>query len=308
MSANLARPAAESVTIAGPAGSLEALLEIPAGADGSRVAVICHPHPVYGGTMTNKVVHMLAKSFNERGVPALRFNFRGVGASAGTTTKAKARRRTHSRRSIGLRSAFRVRRYGLAGFSFGGAIAVRAAVARNAKRLVTVAPAVQRFAVDGAQLPRCPWLLVQGDRDELVDAGEIQRWVATLEHPPRLALLPGVDHFFHGRLNELRAVVLEWLSATEVEQMIEHLKRMFAGQPAAQGLLEQREPLDLATAALLIELARSDFGESTAEVDAIRHLLQKRFGLSAAGGGNAADAGSNCAPIAPFRCTNSPTG
>jgi uncharacterized protein len=105
-----------------------------------------------------------------------------------------------------------------AGFSFGGAIAVRAAVARNAKRLVTVAPAVQRFAVDGAQLPRCPWLLVQGDRDELVDAGEIQRWVATLEHPPRLALLPGVDHFFHGRLNELRAVVLEWLSANEVDK------------------------------------------------------------------------------------------
>ncbi len=77
------RPAAESVTIAGPAGNLEALLETPAGADGSRVAVVCHPHPVYGGTMTNKVVHMLAKSFNERGVPALRFNFRGVGASAG---------------------------------------------------------------------------------------------------------------------------------------------------------------------------------------------------------------------------------
>ena len=83
MSANLIRPTTERATIAGPVGSLEALLEIPAGADGSRVAVICHPHPVHGGTMTNKVVHMLAKACNERGVPALRFNFRGVGASAG---------------------------------------------------------------------------------------------------------------------------------------------------------------------------------------------------------------------------------
>jgi alpha/beta superfamily hydrolase len=90
-------------------------------------------------------------------------------------------------------------------------------MARDTQRLITVAPAVHRFAVDGAALPRCPWLLVQGDQDELVDAGEIQRWVATLEHPPRLALLPGVDHFFHGRLNELRAVVLEWLSATEAD-------------------------------------------------------------------------------------------
>ena len=83
MSANLIRPSTERVTIAGPAGDLEALLEIPAGADGTRVAVVCHPHPVYGGTMTNKVVHILAKAFDERGVPAVRFNFRGVGASAG---------------------------------------------------------------------------------------------------------------------------------------------------------------------------------------------------------------------------------
>ena len=77
------RPTTERLTIAGPAGDLEALLETPAGADGTRVAVICHPHPVYGGTMTNKVVHVLAKSFNERGMPAVRFNFRGVGASVG---------------------------------------------------------------------------------------------------------------------------------------------------------------------------------------------------------------------------------
>jgi hypothetical protein len=218
MSANLARPAAESVTIAGPAGSLEALLETPAGADGSRVAVICHPHPVYGGTMTNKVVHMLAKSFNERGVPALRFNFRGVGASAGAYDEGEGETQDALAALDWVAQRFPGAALWIAGFSFGGAIAVRAAVARNAKRLVTVAPAIQRFAVDGAQLPRCPWLLVQGDRDELVDAGEIQRWVATLEHPPRLALLPGVDHFFHGRLNQLRAVVLEWLSATEVDE------------------------------------------------------------------------------------------
>jgi uncharacterized protein len=214
MSANLIRPTTERTTIAGPAGGLEALLEIPAGADGSRVAVICHPHPVHGGTMTNKVVHMLAKAFNERGVPALRFNFRGVGASAGSFDEGEGETQDALAAIDWALQRWPGAALWAAGFSFGGAIAVRAAVARDAQRLVTVAPAVHRFAVSGAELPRCPWLLVQGDRDELVDAGEIQRWVATLASPPQLALLAGVDHFFHGRLNELRAVVLDWLDAT----------------------------------------------------------------------------------------------
>ena len=97
MSANLIRPSTERVTIAGPAGDLEALLEIPAGADGTRVAVVCHPHPVYGGTMTNKVVHMLAKAFNERGVPACVSISAAWAPARALTTKAKARRRTRSR-------------------------------------------------------------------------------------------------------------------------------------------------------------------------------------------------------------------
>ena len=218
MSADPLRPATEAVTIAGPAGDLEALLEIPEGADGARVGVVCHPHPVYGGTMTNKVVHMLARSFNERGVPTVRFNFRGVGASAGAYGEGAGETQDALAVMDWALQRFPGAALWAAGFSFGGAIAVRAAVARDAKRLVTVAPAVHRFAVDGAQLPQCPWLLVQGDNDELVDAGEIQRWVATLAHPPRLVVLPGVDHFFHRRLNELRRVVLEWLDSTQADE------------------------------------------------------------------------------------------
>ena len=218
MSANLLRPAAETVTIAGPAGGLEALLETPAGADGTRVAVICHPHPVYGGTMTNKVVHVLAKTFNERGVPTVRFNFRGVGASAGGYAEGEGETQDALAVMDWAVQRFPGAALWAGGFSFGGAIAVRAAVARDAQRLVTIAPAVHRFAVDGAQLPQCPWLLVQGDRDELVDAGEIQRWVATLARPPRLVVLPGAEHFFHGRLNDLRRAVLEWLDSTAADQ------------------------------------------------------------------------------------------
>src|SRR3954471_14493268 len=218
MSANLLRPSTERLTIAGPAGDIEALLEIPANADSAHVAVICHPHPVYGGTMTNKVVHVLAKTFNERNVPAVRFNFRGVGASAGVYDEGAGETQDALAVIDWALQRFPGAALWVAGFSFGGAIAVRAAMARDAKRLVTVAPAVHRFAVDGAELPRCPWLLVQGDQDELVDAGEIQRWVATLAHPPQLALLSGVEHFFHGRLNELRSVVLEWLDSTKAEE------------------------------------------------------------------------------------------
>src|ERR1044072_1686557 len=183
MSANLLRPSTERLTIVGPAGDLEALLETPANADSTRVAVICHPHPVYGGTMTNKVVHVLAKTVQERGLPAGRFHFRGPGAGVGAYDEGVGETQDALAVIDWSLQRFPGAALWLAGFSFGGAIAVRAAMARAAKRLVTVAPAVHRFAVDGAELPRCPWLLVQGDRDELVGAGEIQRWVARLATP-----------------------------------------------------------------------------------------------------------------------------
>lgn len=211
MSASFTRPLTEPLVIEGPLGALQAIVDTPVDADESHVAVVCHPHPVYGGTMTNKVVHMLAKSFNERGAPAVRFNYRGVGASAGSYDEGNGE--TDDTLAV---LDWAARRWPgaqlwLGGFSFGGAIAIRAAVARDVRRLVTVAPAIQRVSVESSRLPRCPWLLVQGDRDELVDAAEIQRWVASLTAPPAVALLPGVDHFFHSRLNELRAVVLDWL-------------------------------------------------------------------------------------------------
>lgn len=166
--------------------------------------------------MTNKVVHVLAKAFNEAGAPAVRFNYRGVGASAGSfdegngeTLDALAVLDWAAQRWPGAQ-------LWLGGFSFGGAIAIRAAVAREAggevSRLVTVAPAIRRVSVDSSSLPKCPWLIVQGDRDELVDAADIQQWAQSLPVSPRLALLTGVEHFFHGRLNDLRQVVVTWLA------------------------------------------------------------------------------------------------
>lgn len=207
----------QPVSIAGPAGNIEALLDTPASSAAKAVAVICHPHPLHGGTMTNKVVHTLAKAFNDAGAPAVRFNYRGVGASVGSYDDGNGE--THDALAVLDWAAQRWpdAQLWLGGFSFGGAVAIRAAVAsspaRNIARLVTVAPAIRRVSVDATTPPQCPWLIVQGNRDELVEAADIQQWVQSLTVQPRLVLLDGVEHFFHGRLNDLRTTVVSWLGS-----------------------------------------------------------------------------------------------
>jgi alpha/beta superfamily hydrolase len=214
-SAHRSRPITQTVRIAGPAGEIEAIVDRPADAEPAGVAVVCHPHPVYGGTMTNKVAHVLAKSFNEAGMAAVRFNFRGVGASAGTYDEGNGETDDAVAVLDWAVQQWPAAPAWLAGFSFGGAIALRAAAVRDVHGLVTVAPAIRRVDVVGEKLPHRPWLIVQGDRDELVDAADIQRWAASLPVQPRLAVLQGVEHFFHGRLNELRDVVVDWLKETK---------------------------------------------------------------------------------------------
>ena len=164
--------------------------------------------------MTNKVVHMLAKSCNDLGLPAVRFNYRGVGASAGSYDEGNGETDDAVAVLDWVRDRWPDAGLWLGGFSFGGSVAIRASLRREVRRLITVAPAIQRVAVDSAKLPDCPWLLVQGDDDELVDAAETQRWVATLASPPDLVMLHGVQHFFHGRMNDLRQVVLDWVRRT----------------------------------------------------------------------------------------------
>lgn len=196
--------------ITGPAGPIEMLVE-GAGQAPTHVAVVCHPHPLHGGTMTNKVVHTLAKAFIARGAVAIRFNYRGVGASAGKYDQGIGETDDALAVIDWARQQWPRAALWLGGFSFGGAVAIRAAARRPVERLVTVAPAVDRVSVEPEQLPQSSWLLVHGDRDELVDAASVIRWAQSLQHPPQVALLPGVDHFFHGRLNDLRDVVVQWL-------------------------------------------------------------------------------------------------
>jgi alpha/beta superfamily hydrolase len=201
-----AGPGSLPETIAGPAGPLEAMLEDP-GSAARQVAVVCHPHPLFGGTMHNKVVTTVARALRDEGVPTVRFNFRGVGASAGSfdsgngeTADAAAVADWCSTRWPGCDLV-------IAGFSFGAYVALRLAQSRPASLLITIAPPVGNFDFSGLAAPQCPWLVLQGDADEVVDARRVVDWAESLEPRPRLTLLPGVGHFFHGRLHELRDTV-----------------------------------------------------------------------------------------------------
>jgi len=210
-------PRAERVRLAGPAGEIEALVETPAdegaayGAAPARFGVVCHPHPLYGGTLDNKVVYTLARAFVELGVPTVRFNFRGVGGSAGSYDEGRG----ETADALAVIAYGRERWPGaslwLAGFSFGGAVAVRAAAQAGAERLVTVAPGITRVAVDGVDSPACPWLIVQGDADDVIEPAAVLEWAGRQSPAPVVRLLSGAGHFFHGRLHELRATVLEFL-------------------------------------------------------------------------------------------------
>ena len=206
-------PAPQPAQIDGPAGQLEARLEDPApGVAPAVVGVVCHPHPLYGGTMQNKVVHTLARAMQELGAPTVRFNFRGVGASAGSYDGGTGELEDALAVCAWARRRWSCQALWLAGFSFGSAVALQAAADVQPRSLVTVAPPVGRIIVSPVERPACPWLVVQGDHDELVDVVQVRRWVDEFAPPPRLVVLNEAEHFFHGRLGELRSTVLEFLA------------------------------------------------------------------------------------------------
>jgi alpha/beta superfamily hydrolase len=200
-------PTPEKVVIAGPAGPLEALCEVPEGYAGRDCAVVCHPHPLYGGTMQNKVVHSTARALQERGLATVRFNFRGVGASAGTFDDGRGETLDALAVCDYALARWPGARLTLAGFSFGAFVAYQAAGLRPVVRLYTIAPPVGRFNFAEHPAPRVPWIVIQGDRDELVDSARVLDWVRSASPPPTVVILEGAEHFFHGRLNELKGAV-----------------------------------------------------------------------------------------------------
>ena len=200
-------PAAQAQMLEGPAGDLQALLEVPEPHSGG-IAVLCHPHPLYQGTMNNKVVHTLARAFHRLGVATLRFNFRGVEKSAGSYADGDGETDDALAAVAYMRQRWPQSDLSLAGFSFGGVVAMRAASRAEASFLVTVAPAVYRFEPGQLEIPDCDWLLVHGDADEIVDCEQTLAWARALDKPPQITVVSDATHFFHGKLTELRDAVI----------------------------------------------------------------------------------------------------
>jgi uncharacterized protein len=205
---------AERLLLAGPAGPLEALLETPPGesaAAPSAFGVICHPHPLYGGALDNKVVWTLARAFQQLGAPTIRFNFRGVGASAGSHDDGRGEVGDAAAAIAAGAARWPRAALWLAGFSFGGVVALRAAAVARPACLVTVAPGITRSDVSDVPRPECPWLIVQGDADDVVPEPTVSAWALSLSPAPELLVMPGAGHYFHGRINQLRDGIVEFM-------------------------------------------------------------------------------------------------
>lgn len=207
-----AKPAAadQGALIEGPAGPLEVALDLPEEGAGPRnlIAVVCHPLPTEGGTMHNKVVTMAARALRESGATTVRFNFRGVGRSAGTFDEGEGE--LEDLRAVVAWA--REQRPGavlwLAGFSFGAWVSLRAAAELRASLLLSIAPPVGRsWDFDGIVHPNVPWLVIQGEADEIVDAQAVKAWAESLKPPPELVLMPDTSHFFHRKLMDLRGAI-----------------------------------------------------------------------------------------------------
>lgn len=205
-------PCNQTLTLTGRVGALEALTLCPAEGDAAATAVILHPHPLYGGTMQNKVVHTLARAFGELGVASVRFNFRGVGASAGSFSHGEGETEDALAVIEWARSQRPDAPIWLAGFSFGAYIALRAAAMSKVSGLITVAPAVHLYDFSTLKLTPCPWLLIQGEADEIVPVEAVRQWLSGVAPPPQALYLPGVSHFFHGHLADIKKALHDFVA------------------------------------------------------------------------------------------------
>lgn len=193
-----------TITIAGPAGPLEGLLQEREAHDHALTALVCHPHPLHGGTLHNKVVHRVASTLHALGAAVLRFNFRGVGKSAGQHDEGPGELEDARAALEFIRGRYPHARRWLAGFSFGSWIAARlAAEERDIERLILVAPPVTRSEFDVLRRATVPKLVVQGTADELCPPGDLAAEFPRWAEPKKLVMIEGAGHFFDRQLTPL---------------------------------------------------------------------------------------------------------
>ncbi|HYL63424.1 MAG TPA: alpha/beta family hydrolase [Candidatus Methylomirabilis sp.] len=198
----------------GPAGKLEAILWRPSGAAPKMAALVCHPHPLFGGTMHNKVVYHAAKSLDALGLAVLRFNFRGAGMSGGKHDKGIGEREDVRATLNFLAAEFANVPMLLAGFSFGCWVGLRVGCEDQRVRLLIGLGAPVNNA-DFSYLAECtkPKLFVHGGNDQFGDPKKLKNLVATLPGDNRVVVVDHADHFFAGKLRQLNTAITEWVTA-----------------------------------------------------------------------------------------------
>lgn len=194
--------------LAAPAGRLEVAVDLPEpGQARAGTCVICHPNPPDGGTLHNKVVTMTARAMTELGLAAVRFNFRGVGESEGTFDNGRGETLDLLAVTDWVRKARPDDQLWLAGFSFGSWVALQGARHLPVKQMVSIAPPVGLRDFAGVLPPPCPWLVVMGEADDVVEPQKVYDWIDTLAEKPTLVRMPDAGHFFHRRLIDLRGAI-----------------------------------------------------------------------------------------------------
>jgi alpha/beta superfamily hydrolase len=188
-------------SIAGPAGTLEVAFNVPEGAV-RGIALIAHPHPLQGGTLDNKVVQTLAKTFAALGYAAVRFNFRGVGQSVGQFDNGIGETDDALAVLAAAKLEFGELPVALAGFSFGSYVQTRVAHAITSERLVLIGPAVKRFPIE---VVAPDTIVIHGEEDDVVALADVLAWARPQQLP--IVVFPGCGHFFHGRLPQLQRVI-----------------------------------------------------------------------------------------------------
>lgn len=201
--------------IPGPVGVLEAIF-YPAKEQSNQVAVLCHPHPLHEGSMNNKVIHTLSRAFHRKGIHSIRFNYRGVGKSEGLFGDSIGEIEDAKAVVAWLKKSMPSAQWYFSGFSFGSYIAARCAQDLDCKQLISIAPAVHHQPYQDLSAITCPWVVIQGESDEIVPPEKVYQWFEQADQQSegnmQLIKLAGASHFFHGKLIELRTIVMDVIS------------------------------------------------------------------------------------------------
>ena len=199
----------ESLLIDGPAGKLEAMIEAPESGQPDSVALVCHPHPLYGGTMHNKVVHRLARGLRRNGAAVLRFNFRGVGRSQGSHDHGAGEIEDARAGLAWLRARYPELSYTLAGFSFGSRVVLRLGCElMSAAKVVAAGFPTRAGSLDSLFDCRTPKIFIQSTHDQYGPRPELEMLFARLPEPKRLLWVDAADHFFSGALDAFEEAVV----------------------------------------------------------------------------------------------------